>query len=180
MSRTLQSVFAAYRSSDAKASPSATTAESTDSPGAANPRANSRPVIVLGKTLFLKGELSSDEDLLLLGRVEGSITHTQSLTVGIGGVIVGDLQARTVIVKGTVDGDIEATHSVVVSAHAVVNGDIKAPRVSILEGAQFNGAVTMTPMPAVEPAKDGEPTDAVSDSERILSADAVDQMLMGD
>ncbi len=32
--------------------------------------------MVLGKTLSFKGELAADEDLLLMGRVEGTITHT--------------------------------------------------------------------------------------------------------
>ena len=37
---------------------------------------------ILGPTLYFKGDLSADEDLLIQGRVEGSITHTQRLTVG--------------------------------------------------------------------------------------------------
>lgn len=180
MSKTLKAVFGAYRSSDAKSSWSTATAESIDTPVADHPRPNARSVIVLGKSLFLKGELSADEDILLLGRVEGAITHTQSLTVGIGGVVVGDLQVRAAIIKGTVDGDIEATHSVVVAVNAVVNGDIKAPRVSIIEGAQFNGAVTMTPMPAPDPAKDGDAKAAAIESGRVLSDDAVEELLKKD
>ena len=37
---------------------------------------------ILGPTLFFKGDLTAEEDLLIQGRVEGSITHTQRLTVG--------------------------------------------------------------------------------------------------
>ena len=109
---------------------------------------NRLPVMVLGKTLVFKGELSADEDLMLFGRVEGSIRHTSSLTVGLGGTVNGDIHARVIVVKGTVDGDLKATESVTVAPTGNVLGDIAAPRVCIVEGAQFNGAVQMTEAPA--------------------------------
>ena len=37
---------------------------------------------ILGPTLFFKGDLTAEEDLLIQGRVEGSITHSQRSTVG--------------------------------------------------------------------------------------------------
>src|ERR1700735_825943 len=40
---------------------------------------------VLGPTLKFRGELSAQEDLVIQGSVEGSITHTQSLPVGTDG-----------------------------------------------------------------------------------------------
>src|SRR5262252_3017670 len=92
---------------------------------------------VLGKTLIFKGELSADEDLILQGRVEGSIHHTQSLTVGVDGVVIGDTHARSIVVEGTVEGDLRASVSVLVMATAKVRGNIAAPRVGITEGANF-------------------------------------------
>jgi len=106
-----------------------------------------RGAIKLGKSLVFKGELSVSEDVLLLGRVEGSFTHSESLTVGVGGVIIGDVSGRTLIVKGTIEGDVECAESVVLMPGCVVSGDIIAPRINIIEGAQFNGAVKMAPMP---------------------------------
>jgi cytoskeletal protein CcmA (bactofilin family) len=99
---------------------------------------------VLGKTLIFKGELAADEDLILQGRVEGSIHHTQSLTVGVDGVVIGDTHARSIVVEGTVEGDLRASVSVLVAATAKVRGNIAAPRVGITEGANFNGSVDMT------------------------------------
>jgi cytoskeletal protein CcmA (bactofilin family) len=99
---------------------------------------------VLGKTLIFKGELAADEDLILQGRVEGSIHHTQSLTVGVDGVVIGDTHARSIVVEGTVEGDLRASVSVLVAATAKVRGNIAAPRVGITEGANFNGSVDMS------------------------------------
>ena len=100
-------------------------------------------VSVLGKTLVFKGELSADEDIILQGRVEGSIHHTQSVTVGIDGVVIGDTHARIIVVEGTVEGDLRGVVSVLIAATATVRGNISAPRVGIMEGANFNGSVDM-------------------------------------
>ena len=61
---------------------------------------------ILGPTLYFKGDLTAEEDLLIQGRVEGSITHTQRLTVGPQGTVKANIKAQLIIVEGTVDGDL--------------------------------------------------------------------------
>jgi cytoskeletal protein CcmA (bactofilin family) len=116
---------------------------SAPAPAAAASPSASGKVSVLGKTLVFKGELSADEDIILQGRVEGSIHHTQSVTVGIDGVVIGDTHARSIVVEGTVEGDLRGVVSVLIAATATVRGNISAPRVGIMEGANFNGSVDM-------------------------------------
>jgi cytoskeletal protein CcmA (bactofilin family) len=100
---------------------------------------------VLGPTLRFKGELSAQEDLIIQGSVEGSITHTQSLTVGTDGSMKGDIRARVIIIDGKVEGDLYATESVSIRATAKVKGNVFAPRIGITEGAFFQGQVEMQP-----------------------------------
>jgi cytoskeletal protein CcmA (bactofilin family) len=100
---------------------------------------------VLGPTLRFKGELSAQEDLIIQGSVEGSITHTQSLTVGTDGTMKGDIRARVIVIDGKVEGDLYATESVNIRATAKVKGNVFAPRVGITEGAFFQGQVEMQP-----------------------------------
>ncbi len=92
---------------------------------------------ILGPTLYFKGDLSAEEDLLIQGRVEGSITHTQRLTVGAQGTVKANIRAQLIIVEGTVDGDLQAEKSVFVKETAKVCGNIFAPTVSIHRGRQF-------------------------------------------
>ena len=99
---------------------------------------------ILGPTLYFKGDLSADEDLLIQGRVEGSVTHTQRLTVGAQGTVKANIRAALIVVEGTVDGDLTADKSVVVKDSAKVCGNILAPTVSIQEGANFSGSIDMT------------------------------------
>ncbi len=100
---------------------------------------------VLGPTLRFRGELSAQEDLIVQGSVEGSITHTQSLTIGTDGSMKGDIRARVIVVDGKVEGDLYATESVNIRATAKVKGNVFAPRVGITEGAFFQGQIEMQP-----------------------------------
>ena len=116
-------------------------------------------VSILGPTLRFKGELHAEEDLLIRGRVEGSITHSQRLTICRDGHVKADIHGQVIAVEGTVEGDLNATTSVAVMETAHLTGDVRAPSVSIVEGANFNGSVLMD---AAKPARshrqqDGRP-----------------------
>jgi cytoskeletal protein CcmA (bactofilin family) len=113
-------------------------------PGAPPSARTERSVAVLGPTLRFKGELSAEEDFILQGRIEGSINHTQSVTIGTEGVVQGNIHARMVTVDGSVEGDLHGTESVVIHATGRVTGNIFAPRVGIVDGALFNGRIDMS------------------------------------
>jgi cytoskeletal protein CcmA (bactofilin family) len=118
-------------------------------PGYAPPRAPADPVEtpipVLGKTLLFRGELTAEEDVILQGRVEGSIRHARNLIIGTDGSVLGDVYASHLTVEGLVEGDLHCSEAVIVRATAQVRGNIFAPRVGIMEGATFNGRVEMDP-----------------------------------
>lgn len=98
---------------------------------------------VLGPSVRFKGKLHADEDLQILGRVEGSITHTKYLTICPKGHVTANINGHIIVVKGTVEGDLVAGTSVAVAQSGHLTGDISSPSVSINEGADFNGKVKM-------------------------------------
>jgi cytoskeletal protein CcmA (bactofilin family) len=112
---------------------------------------------VLGKTLLFRGELTAEEDVILQGRVEGSIRHARNLIIGPEGSVLGDVYASHLTVEGLVEGDLHCTEAVIVRATAQVRGNIFAPRVGIMEGATFNGRVEMDPNAAAGQAGNGRP-----------------------
>ena len=110
---------------------------------------------ILGPTLHFKGELHADEELLVKGRIEGSITHSQRITVCAEGEVKANVRAHVIVVEGTLEGDLQAEKSVMVKETAKLRGNITAPCVSIVEGAHFTGGVDMEKRPvaaATEPA----------------------------
>jgi cytoskeletal protein CcmA (bactofilin family) len=124
-----------------------------------NPHDSAKRSSILGPTLNFKGDLSADEDLLIQGRVEGSITHTQRLTVGAQGTVKANIRAQCIIVEGTVEGDLRAEESIVVKQTAKICGNISAPSISVVEGASFKGSMDVdgnkaTPARAVKAASE--------------------------
>jgi cytoskeletal protein CcmA (bactofilin family) len=96
----------------------------------------------IGKSVFIKGELSGSEDLYLDGQVEGSISlKGNSLTVGPNGQIKGGVEAKGVVVQGKVEGNIQASERVELRKAAIVTGDITTQRILIEEGASLRGKV---------------------------------------
>jgi cytoskeletal protein CcmA (bactofilin family) len=133
---------------------------------------------VLGPTLRFRGELSAQEDLIVQGSVEGSITHTQSLTIGTDGSMKGDIRARVIIIDGKVDGDLYATESVSIRATARVKGNLFAPRVAIQDGAFFQGQIDMQPSGAAVQEHSARLRQAAVSTPPLEGA-AVDQVLSG-
>lgn len=128
------------RKEDAKMS---TKTEQKPAPAPATPTARDG-LSVIGKTLFVKGEVEAAEDMLVEGRVEGSIKHTASqLTIGVSGVVNADIDAKNLVIEGTVDGNVVGAESVVIKDSADVRGNVYTARISIADGAQFSGTVDM-------------------------------------
>lgn len=99
---------------------------------------------VLGPTLTFKGELRADEDLLIRGKIEGSIRHSSNLKIGSEGRINAEVDAEYIEVHGEVKGNLTGSKSVVVRQSANVSGNITSPNVSLHEGAKFNGSIDMS------------------------------------
>ncbi len=112
----------------------------------------------IGKSVVIRGEVKGSEDLFVDGRIEGTITLSESrLTIGPNAVLAADLTARDVLVLGQVQGDIVATGRVELRAGCQVTGDVRALRLAIEDNAVFRGKVDLT-AGAAPPAKAGEPT----------------------
>jgi cytoskeletal protein CcmA (bactofilin family) len=104
----------------------------------------SKNVLVLGSTLVIKGELSAAEDLIIEGRIEGTIAHHKKhLTVGEQGRVKADIHASSVNVLGKLIGNIHSEGMVSLGKNAHVNGDIVCSRLVVDEGARFVGNVDM-------------------------------------
>ena len=101
-------------------------------------------VSVIGETLHFKGELSAGEDLVIEGKVEGTVNQGKCcLTVKPKGILIATVNATKIFIEGHVEGDLSATVSVTIRESGEVTGNIIAPKVEILEGATFNGNIEM-------------------------------------
>lgn len=114
--------------------------ENSESPEEVIPRNVAR----LGSSLYLKGEISGEEDLVIEGHFRGKINlGSHNILVREGGNVEADIQVNNIIIKGSVKGNISAFGKVFISEEGQLKGDISAPTISIMDGAKFQGSVKM-------------------------------------
>lgn len=96
----------------------------------------------LGSSLYVKGEISGNEDLLIDGSVEGLVQlDERKLTVGATAKVTADIIAREVVVFGTVKGNLRAKDRIEIKKDGSVNGDLTTARIMIEDGAYFKGSI---------------------------------------
>lgn len=105
----------------------------------------------IGKSVQIRGEVKGNEDLVVEGLVEGTITLSDSrLTVGANARVQANVTARDVVVQGTLQGDAQASGRVELRAGCHMTGDIRAARLAIEENAIFSGKVELNTTAAAE------------------------------
>ncbi len=101
---------------------------------------------MIGPSITIKGEVTGEEDLLIHGKVEGTINlNGNQVTVGESGQVSADILAKVIKIDGKVTGDITGVEKVVISKTGNVRGNIVAPRVLLEDGAIFKGSIDMDP-----------------------------------
>lgn len=113
-------------------------------PAAEPPRRGDRATI--GPSIFIKGDLTGDEDLVIEGRVEGKVDLKQNnVTIGKNGRVKADVFGRVVTVEGEVDGNVVAHEQAFLRQSGAIRGNISAPRVVLEDGSRFKGSIDMEP-----------------------------------
>ena len=130
------------------AAPRPTTAAPAPSPSPA-PAASEPPRrpserATIGPSIFIKGDLSGEEDLVIEGRVEGMVDLKQNnVTIGKNGRVKADVFGKVVVVEGEVDGNVFAREQAILRQSGAIRGNITAPRVILEDGSRFKGSIDM-------------------------------------
>lgn len=96
----------------------------------------------IGPSIHIKGEIRGNEDLVVHGRVEGTIDIGEGLLmVTKEGQIDADVTARVINIAGRAEGDLQASEQVIVRKTGQVRGKIAAPRVGLDFGCKFSGSI---------------------------------------
>jgi cytoskeletal protein CcmA (bactofilin family) len=111
----------------------------------APPSSSNAGYSVLDAQLTVRGDIETVGTLRVDGRLEGSILRADIVVLGLGSAVVGDINAREVIVGGTVNGNVSATSRAELQPTAVVTGNIEAGAIMIHEGGAVQGRLTVNP-----------------------------------
>ena len=101
-----------------------------------------RPTSILGPDISIYGQqlvLKTKGSLLIQGHIEGDV-HGESVTVDDGANVKGVITARTIAIQGGVKGQLKGSN-VILHEHSVVDADIVQQRLTVADGAHFEGSV---------------------------------------
>ena len=102
-------------------------------------------VTSIGRTIVVKGEIRSEEHLIIEGRIDGHVLAPKhGVAIGRHGQVTKEILARTITVLGNARGKLTATERVELLESGQVEGRIVASTVIIDEGAYFRGSVDPT------------------------------------
>ena len=129
----------------------------------------SKDTTYLGKNLKINGNVTGEGNLIILGTFDGDFELKGQLKVAQGAVIKGNIKATGVSINGNVDGTIVASERILLDTTASMKGRLVTPKISIQDGAVFDGELQMSkktvPLPkaATFEAKQPTKTPAVSE-----------------
>ena len=117
------------------------------------PRSSAAPkeATYFGKNMKITGNVSGTGDLIMLGALEGEFDLKGKIQIAEPAEITGAIKADDVTVKGSIKGTITAAGRVNLEPTARVEGQINSPRISVLDGARFDGEVFMSGTGARKP-----------------------------
>ncbi len=95
----------------------------------------------IGETMVIEADITSDEDIIIEGKVKGNINVSKILTIGKSGKVKADINAAVVRILGEAKGNIIASHKVEILAQGRYTGNIQSQKLVVEEGAILNGNI---------------------------------------
>ncbi len=98
---------------------------------------------IIGSGMTIEGEITSEEEVVVVGTVRGKLHVDGAVTVENGAVVEADVAAASLSIGGTMTGNAAASDRVDLLTGGRLIGDVKAARLTIADGASFKGNVDM-------------------------------------
>ena len=91
----------------------------------------------------IEGEIKSDGDMRIDGRLKGNISISGKLVIGENGKVEGEVRCTNANVSGTLEGKVEVVELLSLAASAKVMGDVITGKLAVEPGAEFTGSCSM-------------------------------------
>lgn len=99
---------------------------------------------LVDEDIVVVGEIVSEENIRLRGRVEGNVSTSGSVVIEPQGSVRGDITAENLILEGSVEGKVVVARKFELRPTGRMRGDIRASVVAIAEDAFLQGKVLAT------------------------------------
>jgi len=97
----------------------------------------------IGRGTIIDGNVKTESSIRIDGTIKGKLICKNTVTVGDGGRIEGDVQAVNAIIGGHIKGKIIVNEKLVLESKSSLVGELKAKKLIIDEGSVFEGTSDM-------------------------------------
>jgi cytoskeletal protein CcmA (bactofilin family) len=98
---------------------------------------------LIGTNVVVKGNLSTEGDIIIDGSLVGEINSNGKVTLDVNADVTANIVARNVNIAGSLKGNLTIESETIITETGRVEGDITTNTLAIASGAIFNGQSRM-------------------------------------
>ena len=101
---------------------------------------------IIGPGTQIEGEVKSEGDISIDGKITGSVTSQSKVVLGVTGTVEGNIHCQNADISGNIKGITTVKEMLFLKSTAKINGDINTGKLVIEVGASFTGNCNMGPV----------------------------------
>jgi len=98
---------------------------------------------IIGKKTSVVGDIISEGDFRIDGKVEGTIKTIGRVVIGKSGTINGKVECNNADIEGKFSGELIVNNLLTLKTTASISGDVVISKLSVEPGAEFNATCAM-------------------------------------
>lgn len=98
----------------------------------------------IGAGTTVKGDIISDGDFRIVGKLIGTIQSKGKVVIGKNGMVEGDILCKNADISGMVKGSMKVEELLSLTASSKMDGEVITSRIAIEAGAIFTGQCQMS------------------------------------
>lgn len=105
---------------------------------------------IIGATTAIIGDISSDGDFRIDGKIEGNVKTSGRLIVGKNGFIKGTIECANADIEGKISGKLTCSSTLNLKSSSIVDGEVHIEKLAVEPGATFNATCNMKGVKALK------------------------------
>ena len=98
---------------------------------------------IIGKNTSILGDVISEGDFRIDGKVEGTIKTKGRVIIGKSGNVSGKIECNNADIEGKFSGELIVSSLLTLKATATISGEVVISKLSVEPGAEFNATCVM-------------------------------------
>lgn len=98
---------------------------------------------IIGKNTSIVGDITSEGDFRIDGKLEGTIKTSGRVVIGKSGFLNGKAECENADIEGKLNGELDVNNVLTLKATACISGNVVIGKLSVEPGAEFNASCSM-------------------------------------